>query len=259
MGEKDPMLKAQAAFQIAEKEYKRAEALIKDRLIAQKEYNEIQLAYENARIAYQAPAGKQSAKGTDVTAPVSGYIKNKLVAEGEYVEAGKPLFTITQNRRLQLRADVSERHYGNLKTLYSANFKTPYETTIHRLADMNGRLVSYGKSAGESYFIPVYFEFDNVGDILPGTYAEVYLLGQPLSGVLSVPVSALTEEQGLYFVYIQLDEEGYEKREISTGLSDGEKVEVVSGLADGEKVVSKGAYHIKLSTATASVPHGHEH
>lgn len=259
MLEGDPVQKARATFEIAEREFNRAESLIKDRLIAEKEYNEVKLAYENARIAYEANAGKQSTKGTNVVAPISGYIKNRLVSEGEYVEAGQSLFTITQNRRLQLRADLSESHYKNLPALHSANFKTPYEATIYRLSDMNGRLVSYGKSAGDTYFIPVYFEFDNVGDILPGAYTEVYLLGQPSNEVLTVPLSSLTEDQGLYFVYVQLDEEGYEKREIKTGRSDGERIEVVSGLNPGEKVVSKGAYHIKLSTATASIPHGHEH
>lgn len=259
MLEGDPMLKAQATFQIAEKEFERAETLIKDKLISQKEYNEIKLAYENARIAYQASAGKQSARGTNVTAPIPGFIKNKLVNEGEYVEAGQPLFTITQNRKLQLRADISESHYKNLKSISSANFKTPYDSKVYKLSDLNGRLVSYGKSAGESFYIPVYFEFDNVGDMLPGAYTEVYLLGQPQKEVLSVPVSALTEEQGIYFVYVQLDEEGYQKREVKTGSSDGEKAEILAGLTAGEKVVSKGAYHIKISTASASIPHGHEH
>lgn len=259
MLEGDPMLKAQAAFQIAEKEFERAETLIKDKLISQKEYNEIKLTYENARIAYQASAGKQSAKGMNVTAPISGFIKNKLVNEGEYVEAGQPLFTITQNRKLQLRADISESYYKNLKSISSANFKTPYDSKVYKLSDLNGRLVSYGKSAGESFYIPVYFEFDNIGDMLPGAYTEVYLLGQPQKEALAVPVSALTEEQGIYFVYVQLDEEGYEKREIKPGTSDGERTEVLSGLTAGEKVVSKGAYHIKISTASASIPHGHEH
>lgn len=255
----DPMQKAQAAFQIAEKEFKRAETLIKDKLISQKEYNEIKLTYENARIAYEASAGKQSEKGTNVTAPISGFIKNKFVNEGEYVTAGQPLFTITQNRRLQLRADISESHYKDLKTITSANFKTPYDATLYKLEALNGRLVSYGKSAGETFFIPVFFEFDNIGDILPGAYAEVYLLGQPRKEVLAVPASALTEEQGLYFVYVQLSDEHYEKREVKPGASDGERREILAGLANGEKVVSKGAYHIKLSTASASIPHGHEH
>lgn len=259
MLEGDPMLKAQATFQIAEKEFERAETLIKDKLISQKDYNMIKLSYENARIAYQASAGKQSAKGTNVTSPISGFIKNKFVNEGEYVEAGQPLFTITQNRKLQLRADISESFYKTLKSISSANFKTPYDSKVYNLSELNGRLVSYGKSAGDSYYIPVYFEFDNIGDMLPGAYTEVYLLGQTQKEALAIPVSALTEEQGIYFVYVQLDKQSYEKREVKLGTSDGEKTEVISGLTAGEKVVSKGAYHVKISTASASIPHGHEH
>ena len=56
--------------------------------------------------------------------------------------------------------------------------------------------------------IPVTFEFDNKGDVIPGSFVEVFLLSSPMENVLSLPHSALTEEQGSFFVYLQLDEEG---------------------------------------------------
>lgn len=57
--------------------------------------------------------------------------------------------------------------------------------------------------------MPVTFEFDNKGDIIPGSFVEIFLLSSPMENVISLPHTALTEEQGSFFVYLQIDEEGY--------------------------------------------------
>lgn len=76
--------------------------------------------------------------------------------------------------------------------------------------------------------------------------------------MISVPVGALTEEQGVMFVYIQEDESCYAKREVKTGQSDGERVEILSGINPGDKVVTEGAVHVRLAAAGKSIP-GHTH
>lgn len=106
--------------------------------------------------------------------------------------------------------------------------------------------------------MPVTFEFDNRGDVVPGSFVEVWLLGRERQGVISLPVSALTEEQGLTFVYLQLDAECYQKQEVRTGATDGDRVEILSGLKGGEKVVTQGAIHVKLASASNAIP-GHTH
>lgn len=66
------------------------------------------------------------------------------------------MVSVTQNRRLFLRAEVSEKYYPYLRTIGSANFKTPYDNKVYELKDLNGRLLSFGKSAGDnSFYVPV--------------------------------------------------------------------------------------------------------
>ena len=78
--------------------------------------------------------------------------------------------------------------------------------------------------------------------------------------VLALPVTALTEEQGLYFIYLQLDEEGYKKQEVTLGANDGKEVQILTGLKAGDRVVTKGAYQVKLASASNAIPaHSHEH
>jgi RND family efflux transporter MFP subunit len=182
------------------------------------------------------------------------------VAQGEYVSVGQPIATVTQNRRLQLRAEVSENNFRILKSINSANFKLAYDNTVYKLSDLNGKLLSYGKSSGDqTFYIPVTFEFDNIGEIIPGAFTEVYLLSSPQENVISVPVPSITEEQGLNFVYLQLDEEGYKKQEVMLGQNNGERVQILSGLKNGDKVVTKGVYQVKLAATSSVMPEGHAH
>lgn len=255
----DPAEKSRIAFETAQKEWTRAEELVRDQIISTKEYEQIRLRYETARTTYEAQAPNQSAKGVRVSSPITGFLKSRLVAQGEYVSVGQPIAVVSQNRRLQLRAEVSENYYPELKQIRTAHFRPSYDRTLYRLSDLNGRLVSFGKTSDQSFYLPITFEFDNRGDLIPGSYVEVYLLSGDQEGVISIPVAALTEEQGLYFVYLQLDEEGYLKREVSPGASNGERVEVRSGLTEGERVVTHGVYQVKLAAVSSVMPEGHSH
>ena len=257
----DVATRVKNAYQTAKQEFERMEQLIGDKIVSQKDYEQARLTYENAKVAYDAIQGKQSVRGVAVTAPMTGFLKNILVKEGDYVTVGQPLATISQNNRLLLRADVSEKNYARLPMIRSAHFKTPYDDKVYKLDDLDGRLLSYGKSSGNnSFYIPVLFEFDNKGAVIAGSYVEVYLLGKPMEQVLSVPTSALVEEQGLYCVYLRLDEDCYKKQYVTLGADNGEAVQILSGLKTGDEVVTKGAYQIKLASASNAIPaHTHHH
>lgn len=211
--EGDPAAKAQIAYETAKKEYQRAEGLVKTQIISAKEFEQVRLRYETAKTVYEAQSASMTKNGVKVTSPINGYIKKRLVSQGEYVSVGQPIATVSQNRRLQLRAEVSENYFKSLNSISSANFQTAYDNAVYKLSDLNGRLLSFGRaSGGQSFYIPVTFEFDNIGDFIPGSFVSVYLLSKPQANIISVPTSAVTEEQGLNFVYLQLDEEGYKNK-----------------------------------------------
>lgn len=261
LSEGDVAVRSKAAYEAAKLEFERMEALVADRIVSAKEFEQAKLNYANAKAAYEAVADKQTAKGVAVVAPLNGYLKNIQVKEGDYVSVGQPLATIAQSNRLMLRADVSERYYSSLPMVQSAHFKTPYDEQVYRLADLRGRLLSYGRaSGGDSFFVPVTFEFDNKGAILPGSFVEVYLLTKPLEQVISVPVESLIEEQGLYSVYVRLDADCYRKQPVTLGANNGVEVQILSGLHGGEAVVTKGAHQVKLASASNAIPaHSHSH
>ena len=257
----DPLVKARLAYETAQAEYERAQRLVGDKIISVKEYEQIRLRYETAKTTYEGQAKGMTERGASVASPIAGYVKQVLVPNGSYVEVGQPVAVVTQTRRLQLRAEVSERDYAQLAKVTEAHFAPAYIDKLYKTSELNGRLVAYGKAASDaaSHYIPVTFEFDNVGDIIPGSYADVYLLTTPEDGVVSLPTEALTEEQGLYFVYVQVCAEEYEKRSVHPGRRNGERVEILHGLHHGERVVTHGAYHVKLASMSTAIPHGHSH
>ena len=260
IAEGDYYTKVKATYEAAKASYDRAEALVKDKIISQKEFESTKLEFENAKTAYDAVSNNKTAKGVSVNAPINGHMKNILVKEGEYITVGQPLATVSQNQRLVLRAEVSQRYYNAMQSVKSANFKTPYDNKVYSLEDLNGRLLSFGKTSNEnSFFIPVSFEFDNKGEVIPGSFVEVYLISAPIENTLSIPVSALTNEMGIHYVYVQIDEEGYRKQEVALGANNGKEVQIIKGLHPGDRVVTKGAYQVKMASASGAIPHGHSH
>lgn len=244
----------------ARADYERAQRLIVDSIISQKDFERIRTAYESALLAVKA--GNTSKSGAPVTSPLKGFVKQVLVTQGEYVEAGQMIATVTKSCNLQLRAEVPEKHFAKLQQVRSANFKMGYDNVARSLDEMGGHLVAVGKSADEgSAYIPVTFEFANTGNVVPGSFADIWLIMKERSAVLTIPETALSEAQGVFYAYIQHDddEEDYERREVKLGASDGIRVEILSGLAEGEKVVTSGVIQIKMAGAAGVIPEAHNH
>lgn len=255
--EGDISRRAAIEFDRAKAEFSRAEELYKEKLMTATDYQAAKSAYENARLNYEAVGSKTGA--ATITSPRSGYVITCQVKDGEYVEVGSPMMTISQNRRLRLQADLPVREYGNIGSITTANFKPTQGETTYSMASLNGKVISYGRaSEGSVAFIPIIFEFDNASGIAAGSFAEVWLKTGVRHDIISVPKEALTEEQGKYYLYIQIDEEGYEKRGVKIGKNDGSNVEILSGLNEGERYVSKGAINVKLASASSAIP-GHTH
>ena len=252
---------ARLNFETSKSDYERAQELVEEQIISEREFQERQLRFQQAQAVYNNLRQNYASGGQKVSAPTNGYIKNIFVSEGQFVSIGEPIAVVSQNQKLTLRAEVSQGNFSALKNINTANFRTAYDNKTYNIDSLNGKLISYGKSAVDNaYFTPVYFEIDNLGELIPGSFAEIFLKTNPIENALVVPSSALMEEQGSYYVYVQTGGESFEKREVELGANDGQRVQLLSGVQEGERVVTAGAYDIKLSSMSGELPaHGHEH
>ena len=113
---------------------------------------------------------------------------------------------------------------------------------------------------GVNYFIPVYFEISNQGQFIDGSFLEIYIKTNKIPHQIVIPKSAIIEEQGKHFVYVQTHGESFEKRKIEINGFDGENYSIQEGINPNERIVTKGVYYITVSSKSSTLPlHGHTH
>lgn len=193
---------------------------------------------------------------------MNGYIKQLFVKNGSYVEVGAPIVTLSQNQTLSLYAEVQQKYATLLAQVTSATIRTLYNNQTYTLEALNGKILSYGKAAlPNHYLVPVVLQIENNGNFIEGGFVELYLKSVTQVQALTVPSEAILEEQGTYFVYLQITPERFEKREIIIGATDGIRTEITKGLSPTDRIVTLGAIHIKLAQATGTLDahSGHVH
>jgi len=109
--------------------------------------------------------------------------------------------------------------------------------------------------------LPLVYEVPNPeGRLRIGISLYVYVETARAEETLVVPTSALVEEDARTVAFVQLGGETFDKRDLTLGIRDGPFVQVLSGLSEGERVVTKGAYAVRLSSVSTTIPaHRHSH
>ena len=245
-----------AALRAAARELERLKPLHAEGIVSTREYNAALQAYESA-LAAAGKAGEGS--GTTAVAATDGVITSLSASEGQYVDAGAPIATVSGIRQITLRADLPERYLRFLPSDSGSMIRTPYAAEARAIRELNGRRISGSTPAGAAGYVPVYFMLDNDGTLTPGSNCEITLLGGERQGVVSVPLASLTEQQGQMFVFVRLDDEHYEKRPVTLGAKAGDRVEIVSRLTPGEIIVTEGTPFVKLAESAGAAVPGHTH
>lgn len=244
-------------FEAAKRELERITPLYEAKIITEREYNQAKQAYNQTK----ASLASNNGAGSSASSNISGTITQVLVKDGEYVEVGTPIAVVSKNTRLILKAELPNRHASIAATIISANFRPAYSENVYELSKLNGKIVSNKNlSIVSPGYIPINFEFTNTAKIIPGSFAEIYLIGTTKNNCITLPITAITEEQGHYFVYAKIHNEAYIKKEVKLGMSNGENVEILSGVNVGDEIVTQGAILVKLASQANAVPgHSHDH
>lgn len=252
----------ESKYELAKANYDRNKELIKDKIISEKEFQQSQNEFENAKVAFETLKQNFSANGQNISSTVSGTIQKIFVTNGQFVEAGQPILTISKNKKLILQAGVQQKQAMLLNAIENVNIKILEQNKIFKLDELNGKLISVGNAtASNSHLIPLTFQIDYTQSLIPGGFVELFINTRSNENCIAVPNGALIEEQGYFAVFVQLTPELFEKREVEVGQTDGFNTRITKGLTDGERIVTKGAILVKLAAVSNSLdPHaGHVH
>jgi hypothetical protein len=75
-----------------------------------------------------------------------------------------------------------------------------------------------------------------------------------------IPTSAVLDEDGRPVVYVQVEGERFEKRQVTIAGVEGPRTVISAGVRPGDRIVTGAAYQVRLASLSTSVPtHGHEH
>lgn len=245
---------AAAVLHAAKAELDRLTPLHQNGIVSTAEYNAALAAYNVAKANY-SPAASGS-----VIAPVAGTVTSLLVATGQYVQPGQPVAKIASGTDLILTADLPQRYAAGAAAFTSASVSLPGTSAPVNLDSLQAkRIQNPANVASSPGYLPIYFSFHNNGSFVSGTPVEVFLRGAEIPDAIVVPLSAVSEQQGAYFVYIRLDDECYRKVPVTLGCNDGTDVQILSGLKPGQNVVVKGMVSVRLAESSAVVPEGHSH
>jgi cobalt-zinc-cadmium efflux system membrane fusion protein len=268
--------RARAELGLAERELRRAQEMLAAKAVPGKQVDAARVARDVAAARLSAAErqrtlfqGAQSGTtgGTEGSAfelrsPIDGVVFFAEVMPGSLVEPGQRLVSVVNPERLWLEAKVFESDAAAVAQTPGASFTVAGFDREFTIEEGTGRLVAVGAVIDPvTRTVPVVFEFANPGGVLkPGMFAKVNLYTGATVRGLAVPESAVIDDNGKSTVFVMDGGESFFKRRIRPGVRSGGFVQVLEGVSDGERVVSRGAYEMKLSTATGAIPeHGHQH
>lgn len=255
-------VEAESNYRAAKKALERGEQLASEGLMSQSELLQLRNAFETAEGVWKHYSSGQGAHASAVASPMTGFITSLDVANGQFVEAGQTLATVASSRDLNLRVEIPAAKAKRIAGIQSASIRPLNGGESFQTAAGSAGIVSIGKNVIEgTNRVPVILRVPNRSGLISGEFVNVDIRTDGGEEALTVPAEALLEQQGVWFLFVQVTPELFEKRSVKPGRSDGVYTEILSGLKEGERVVGRGAIMVKLAQSSGALdPHaGHMH
>lgn len=270
------MRKADASFNYSEK-------AIQKQLIPQRDFDQAKYDMQNLRAAREEAA--LNLKFTTIVAPVDGVIAERSVKLGNLIQTNQNLFRIVGMDPLQAVLNVPERQLGILKSGQPVMLEAD-ALPGQKFAGNILRIAPVVDSGSGTFRVTCEFH-DKSGTLKPGMFGRVGIVYDQRADALTVPRSALVEEDGETAVFVvekavekpaddkkdgaKKDEakkdvkmadakKGDDKKPVAPGLiahrklvkvgySDGDKVEIRSGIDEGTQVITVGRNAVRDGTS----------
>lgn len=181
----------------------------------------------------------QTQRTVTFAVPVSGYVTMKKVIEGQQVEPGFELFTITDLSHVWIEADFYENEAHLVAAGQTADLTLPYDPGTTLVAKVS---YVYPYVDPESRTLKVRFDLENPRLVLkPSMYVDVWLSVQSTEGVV-IPESAVLDSGERQIVFVETEGDRFEARTVKIGLRSDGRAQVLSGVETGERVVVRANF-----------------
>jgi len=195
---------------------------------------------------------------TRIYAPMDGTVVAVDAREGQTLNAQQytPLILrIAKLSPMTVWAQVSEADIGKVKPGMSAYFTTlaggkrRWTSRVRQILPIppkpleqssqgGGSPTSAGSASNQVVQYTVLLDVDNPdGALMADMTSQVFFVAGQASQVLTVPLAALDDNNGLYSARVLEPHGKVVQRQVRTGLSDRLRIQVLDGLSEGEQLV----------------------
>jgi membrane fusion protein (multidrug efflux system) len=225
-----------------ENNYRRSRELAENKLVSAEASEQIKYDLASARASYQLAQLELSY--TQITAPITGVIAQRMVKAGNLVTLNAPVFRIVNNAHLEGVLNAPEREMGRLKVglpLRMVVDAVPGKVFVGKV----DRIAPVMDSSSGTF--RVVCAFDNAVELRPGMFGRIEVVYDQRMDALTVPRVALIEDEGEPAVYVVRDKKA-KRTPVRLGYTSGEIAEITSGVKEGDLVVTAGKVAIRDGT-----------
>jgi RND family efflux transporter MFP subunit len=183
----------------------------------------------------------QAKKTLRINAPRDGIVVEKMVVEGQMVDAGMKLYRLADLGLVWVQAQIYEQDLAYIKLGQEAT------VTLSYLPDreFRGRVTYIYPNVDEkTRTARVRMEFHNPGYFLkPGMFATVQVTSELEASALLIPNMAILRSGERNTVFVAREGGKFEPRKIALGpQAENDMYQVISGLKEGERIVTSGQF-----------------
>ena len=186
----------------------------------------------------------QASATTDIYATRSGYLTQRAVSEGDYVNTGQTLFAIANLSSIWVELDLYENQIGQVRTGNQSKVELPARpgTELTGQVEFVDPFVNLQTRTARARLT-----VSNPNNLLkPGMLVNATLTGAGQHQVV-IPETAILWTGKRSVVYVKKSQDNgftFEFREIETGPRTTDGYVVLSGLSEGEEIAVSGVFAI---------------
>jgi len=172
-------------------------------------------------------------RNVPLLAPASGFVTAKQVFEGQQVDPGLELFTVTDLSHVWIEADLYEDEASQVRVGDPATLTLAYDPG-ERLKGEVAYIYPYLDPKTRT--LKVRFDFPNTDlRLKPAMYANVEMVLDAGDGVV-VPDSAVMDTGTRQVVFVEGEDGVFQPRRVRVGIRADGKAQILDGLHEGERV-----------------------
>jgi membrane fusion protein (multidrug efflux system) len=246
--EQADLVSLQAQETLAQANFDRTKRMWEKKTASEREYDDARSALQVAQANLVQVRARIAKK--NIRAPFAGTLGIRNVSKGQYVSPGTKLFSLQDSHVLYTDFSVPENNYPHI----SPGLEVQFRVGAYPAQIFTGSVQAMDAKVDESTRnISVRAQLLNEqGQLLPGMYADIYLvLAQPVERLVVPATSIVYSSFGDAVFVVNKDENGKtvaQRMQVTTGEQRGDLVEILSGLAGDEVVVQAGTNKLKNNT-----------